>query len=87
MEVQVHKTSLAPPLFIGVPVPCKKGEQSCICMLVVSIMSISPIFLLDFITVTTVLSFYFQFYTYILCISPSSGRKNSELCKHVEYFT
>ena len=48
---------------------------------------ISPIFLLDFITVTTVLSFYFPFYTYILCISPSSGRKNSELCKHVEYFT
>ena len=27
----VHKTSLAPPLFIEVPVPSQDNEQSCIC--------------------------------------------------------
>jgi hypothetical protein len=27
-----HKTSLTPPLFIEVPVPCQESERSCICV-------------------------------------------------------
>ena len=37
-EVWAHKTSLTPPLFIGVPVPSKENEWSCIYMLEVSIL-------------------------------------------------
>ena len=30
-EVWVHKTSLTPPRFIAVAVPCQRSEPSCIC--------------------------------------------------------
>ena len=33
----VYSFSLTPPLFIEVPVPRKKSERSCICVLEVSI--------------------------------------------------
>jgi hypothetical protein len=38
-EVWTHKTSLSSPLFIGVPVPRKGSEWSCICVLMVSFTS------------------------------------------------
>ena len=38
-EVWTHKTSLSSPLFIGVPVPRKGSEWSCICVLMVSFAS------------------------------------------------
>jgi hypothetical protein len=41
-----HKTSLTPPLFIEVSVSSHETEQSCICVLGVSIFSLSTIFLL-----------------------------------------
>ena len=37
-EVWDHKTRLAPPLFIELPVPSDEFERSCICLLVVSIL-------------------------------------------------
>jgi hypothetical protein len=42
-----HKTSLTPPPFIEVSVSSHGTEQSCICVLGVSIFSLSTIFLLD----------------------------------------
>jgi hypothetical protein len=38
-EVWTHKTSLSSPLFIGVPIPRKGSEWSCICVLMVSFTS------------------------------------------------
>jgi hypothetical protein len=49
-EVWAHKTSLALPLFIDVPVPSKKSERSCICELGVSILSLSTTLIFDFDT-------------------------------------
>ena len=43
-----HKTSLTPPFFIEVPVPSQEIEWSCICMLWLSTLSLSMIFLLEF---------------------------------------
>jgi hypothetical protein len=43
-----HKSSLTPPLFIEVPVPSQEIEWSCICMLWLSTLSLSMIFLLEF---------------------------------------
>jgi hypothetical protein len=42
-----------PPLFIEVPVPWQESEQSCICVLGVSILPLSTMFLLDCGTVLT----------------------------------
>ena len=40
VEVRTHKTSLSSQLFIGVPIPTRKGsEWSCICVLMVSFAS------------------------------------------------
>ena len=47
-EVWAHRTSLTPPLFIEEYVPSQESERSCICELVLSILSFSTIFLLDF---------------------------------------
>jgi hypothetical protein len=46
-EVWNHKTSLTSPLFIEAPVPHQESEQSCICVLGVSILPLSAIFRLD----------------------------------------
>jgi len=55
-EVLVHKTSWISPLFfIEVPAPSWKGERECTCMLRVSLLSLSMIFVLDFGNVSTVL--------------------------------
>ena len=54
----LHITSLALSLFIEVPVSSQESEQSCICVLGVSIWPLSMIFLLDFGTVLTVWYFY-----------------------------
>jgi hypothetical protein len=40
-EVFVHITSLTLPLFIEVSLPNQENEQSCICLLWVSILSLS----------------------------------------------
>ena len=45
----VHKASLTPPLYIEVSV------RSCLCVLRVSILPLSTIFLFEFVTVLTVL--------------------------------
>jgi hypothetical protein len=60
-EVLVNKTSLTPTLFIEMSVPSHESEQSCICVLGVSIMSLSGIFLLGFGTVPTVWCFFGHF--------------------------
>ena len=58
----VYKTSLTSPLFIEVPVPSQEIEWSCICMLLLSTLSLSMIFLLEFGPVSTEwYSFVFRF--------------------------
>jgi hypothetical protein len=47
-DVWGHKTSLIRPLFIEVSVSSQENEQSSICMLRVSILPLSTMFLLDF---------------------------------------
>ena len=63
-EIWVHNTSLTLPLFFKVPVPRKKIEWSCSCVLGVSILPLSTIFLWDFGNVPTV--WYFLFFYQIL---------------------
>ena len=48
MDVCPPRTSLTPQLFIEVLVPNQESERSCICVLGVSILPLSIIFLLDF---------------------------------------
>ena len=58
----VYKTSLTSPLFIEMPVPSQEIEWSCICMLLLSTLSLSMIFLLEFGPVSTEwYSFVFRF--------------------------
>ena len=53
MEVWGHKTSLTPPQLIVVPEPAShEGDRSCICVLCISNLLISTVFLLDFGTVS-----------------------------------
>ena len=42
-KAQAHKTSLAPPVLIEVPVPNQESKRSCICVLRVSILPLSTI--------------------------------------------
>jgi hypothetical protein len=51
---EILKASLTPPLLIHVPVPTQESGQSCICVLGVSILPLSTIFLWDFGTIPTV---------------------------------
>ena len=46
MEVWVHKTILSSPRYIEVPVPNQERQLSCICVLVVSILHLSTIYLI-----------------------------------------
>ena len=55
------KTSLTPSLFIEMSIPSQASEWSCICVLRISILPLSLIFLLDFGTVPTVWYFIFHF--------------------------
>ena len=64
-EVLAHKTILAPPSFIEVPVPSQESEWSCICVLGVLILSLPTIFLLTFGTVSTV---WYLFVSSFYCI-------------------
>lgn len=50
-EDKAPKTSSTPPSFIEVPVLSQASERSCICALMVSMLSLSAIYLLDFRTV------------------------------------
>jgi hypothetical protein len=50
-EVWDNEISLTPPLVIVIPVPSQESDRSCICVLGISILHISTIFLLDFGTV------------------------------------
>ena len=50
-EVWDNEISLTPPLVIVIPVPSQESDRSCICVLGISILHISTIFLLDFETV------------------------------------
>ena len=43
-----RRTNLTLPLFIEVPVPSQESEWSCICVIRVSILHLSNIFLVDF---------------------------------------
>lgn len=54
-KVWAHKTSFTTPLFlIELPVSNQESELSCICVLKVSIVTLSAIFLLNFGTAPTV---------------------------------
>jgi hypothetical protein len=53
-----YKASLTPPLFIEMPVPSQESERSCNCLLGVSVVPLSTIFLLEFGTVPTVWYFF-----------------------------
>ena len=57
-DVCAHKTSLTPQLFIEVPVPRQESDQSCICVLGVSIVPVSTILIFDFEIVPTVWYFF-----------------------------
>jgi hypothetical protein len=46
-DAWARKASLSPPLFIEVSVPSQESERSCICVLHVSILPLSTIFILD----------------------------------------
>ena len=48
IQVWVHNTSLAPPLLCVVPLLCHESEWSCICVLGVSLWTLSIIFLYRF---------------------------------------
>jgi hypothetical protein len=63
----VHKTSLAPPLFIVLSVTSQKSHRSSICVLGVSILQFSATFVLGFGNVPTVWYLFFHFI--LLCIS------------------
>ena len=47
-EVWAHKTSLTPPLFIGVPVASQESKRVCICMLGVWMLSLFTILIFDY---------------------------------------
>ena len=57
--IRAHKTSVTSPLVIEAPVPSQEIEWSCICMLWLSTLSLSMIFLLEFGPVQT--EWYFLF--------------------------
>jgi low temperature requirement protein LtrA len=61
-EVWSHKTSLTPPIFIEAYVPSQVSEHLFTCVLIVSILLLSTIFLLDFGTVLTSGTVSFSFY-------------------------
>ena len=61
-EIRANKTCLTLPLFIEVSEPSQEVEQSCICVLKVTMLLLSTIFLLDFRTVQTVWYFCFSLY-------------------------
>jgi hypothetical protein len=61
VEVWAHKISLTLSFFIEVSLPSHDSQQSCICVLGVSILPVSTIFPLDFINVPTVWYFDFSF--------------------------
>ena len=54
-----HRTSSSLPPILIEPVSSQESEWSCICMLGVSTMPLSRIFILDFRIVPTVLYFFF----------------------------
>jgi hypothetical protein len=75
-------TSLTLPLFFKVPVPWQKMEWSCSCVLGVSILPLSTIFLLDFGHVLTVWYFSIRFWT---CSDSMKWKtKNNILSEHVQ---
>ena len=57
-----NPTSLAPSLFTEVPVLSKESERSCICVLGISNLPISTIFLLNFWNFFDSMIFFFSFY-------------------------
>jgi hypothetical protein len=60
-EVWSHKNS-TPPLFIEVPVPSQESERSCIYVIEISILPLSPILIFDFgIVLTAWCSLFFIF--------------------------
>ena len=58
---EVHKPSLTPPLFIKVSVLSQESGGSCICVLGITILSLSPVFHLDFGTVRIGCYFVFHY--------------------------
>ena len=67
LSLGAPNTSLLPSLFIEVPVPRYKSEQSCIYVLVVSILTLSTISLLKFGTAPTAWYFLFVHFISIIC--------------------
>ena len=62
-DAWVHQSSLTRPLSNEVPVPSEESERSCICVLGVSIITLSTILIIDFEFIPTVWYFLcFSFY-------------------------
>ena len=57
-----NSTSLTPSLFTEVPVLSQKSERSCICVLGISNLPISTIFLLNFWNFSDSVIYFFSFY-------------------------
>jgi len=72
-----------PATYIELPVPSQESEQSSICVLRVSILPLSMIFLLDFWTVPTV--WYFLFF-YIFELFQQCGIFNCFSFYYWKYF-
>ena len=63
-RASVHKTSLIPPLFIAMPVPNQESEAVIVmCVLGVSIMSLSISFLLELLRQFGIFCFYFCYFS------------------------
>ena len=84
-EVWAHKTSLTSPVFIEVSVPSQESERSCICVLVVSILSLSSILFLNFGTVPTVWHFFFSLYLHSDRQNDSRSNKTNGKENELEY--
>jgi len=74
-KIWVHKTSLILPLLIEVSVPSQESERLFLCMLEVSILTLSLIFLLGLRTVPTVCYFLFFNFCIIQTIAVSFTNK------------
>ena len=94
-EVWTHKTNLTSPLFIEVPVPSQECERSCICVLRVSILPRSTIFLLDFGNVPRLWYFFYfislERHNFVPPLKRSEwsdgkslGSNNSKLCAYIQ---
>ena len=61
-----YNVYLTPPLFVEVPAPCQESDRSCICVLVISTLTLSMILIFDFGILPTICFLFFMQWTCIL---------------------